>query len=244
MFFFILLLSPSTSPEHKSPNSIPTHIHISHKLPLLQIAGSDTSYSVLVHIFYYLAKDPDLQSRLHAEVQAAVPAKSLPPNWSLLSTAALLDSIITETLRMHPPVSQGLTRETPKGCGPTKIGPYLVPGETMLSVPTWTIQRDPRYFPRPHEWLPDRWTTRSSDLITDRRAWIPFLTGRTVCAGKYFAMMEIKVIVAKVVLGFHIKFPEGKDDDNHNENWLRGNKDFFTLWLPELRLSLTPRGKG
>ena len=207
---------------------------ISHQIA--QIAGSDTSYSALIHIFCYLAKYPHLQSQLLAEIR---PVLSL--NWSTLSTAPLLDAIITETLRMHPPVPMGLTRETPvlPSGQPTKIGPYLVPGETMLSIPTWSIQHDERYFEKPHEWVPERWTSRP-EMVRDRRAYLPFSTGRTGCAGKCFAM-EMKVVVAKVVETFEISFP--KEEKVDKKEWLKGHKDFFTLWLPGLRLCLVPREK-
>jgi cytochrome P450 len=149
---------------------------------------------------------------------------------------------------MHPPVPMGLTRETPvlPSGQPTKIGPYLVPGETMLSIPTWSIQHDKRYFEKPHEWVPERWTSRP-EMVKDRRAYLPFSMGRTVCAGKNFAMMEMKVVVAKVVEGFDISFPKGEGEKEGGngkkgeKEWLKGNKDFFTLWLPELRLCLVPR---
>jgi cytochrome P450 family 628 len=239
--------SSSAQPSSLTTPQIYFYVHISH--PLVQIAGSDTSYSTLVHIFYYLAIHPQLQSQLHAEVSPTLSSNSL-PKWPALSTAPLLDAIITETLRMHPPISMGLTRETPilPSSQPTKIGPYLVPGETMLSIPTWTIQHDERYFEKPHDWAPERWTSRP-EMVKDRRAYLPFSMGRTVCAGKYFAIMEMKVVVAKVVGAFEIGFPkgegekEGRNGKKGDPEWLKGNKDFFTLWLPELRLCLVPRGK-
>ena len=84
-------------------------------------------------------------------------------------------------------------------------------------------------------------------MVKDRRAYLPFSMGRTVCAGKYFAVMEMKVVVAKVVGGFEIGFSkadgekEGGNEKKWETEWLKGNKDFFTLWLPELRLCLVPR---
>ena len=47
-------------------------------------------------------------------------------------------------------------------------------------------------------------------MVKDRRAYLPFSMGRTVCVGKYFALMEMKVLVAKVVGAFEIGFPKGK----------------------------------
>ena len=77
-----------------------------------QIAGSDTTYSLFVYVFYYLAKNSELQQKLREEVKEALSLD--PPNWPGLAKLRLLDSIVSETLRMHPAVPQGMTRTTPK----------------------------------------------------------------------------------------------------------------------------------
>jgi cytochrome P450 len=202
----------------------------------LQTAGSDTSYSASVHAFYYLAKNPAMQQRLREEVFEAVTSEAV-PNWTKLSTLPLLDGIINETLRLHPPVPSGMGRETPKGGA--QIGPYWVSGETIVAIPTYTIQRDERYFAKPNEWIPERWFSQS-ELIIDRHAWIPFSVGPMNCAGKYFAVMEMKVLIAKAVASFDIQMAPGEDGKDMMENC----KDYMTLWLPTLMLCLVPREKS
>ena len=201
-----------------------------------QTAGSDTSYSAIVYAFYYLAKNPSMQQRLREEVQEAFISEST-PDWTKLSTLPLLDGIINETLRLHPPVPSGMPRQTPKSG--VQIGPYWVPGETIVAVPTYSIQRDERYFAQPNDWIPERWFSQS-ELIIDRHAWIPFSVGPFNCVGKYFALMEIKVLIAKAVTAFDIEMAPGED----GKNLVEGCKDYLTLWLPTLKLCLKPREKS
>lgn len=184
-------------------------------------------------MFYYLAKYPQLQESLRQEVKDAMSVDGL-PNWSKLAQLPLLDGILQETLRMHPPVPQGMGRNTPRTGA--QIGNVFVPGDVIVSVPTWSIHHDERYFERANEWIPERWFSKP-ELIKDRRAHIPFSIGPFNCAGKYFAVMESKVFITKVVTAFDIAFAPGED----GTNMLTNSKDHFTMWLPDLRLVLTPR---
>jgi cytochrome P450 len=186
-------------------------------------------------MLFYLAKDPKVQQLLREEVKDAMSPDS-PPNWPKLTQLPLLDGILQETLRMHPPVPTGMPRNTPTTGA--QIGDLFVPSDVIVSVPTWSIQRDERYFEKPNEWIPERWFSKP-DLIRDRRAQIPFSIGPFNCAGKYFAIMEAKVFIAKVVTAFDIGFAPGED----GTSLLTNNKDWLTMWLPDLRLVLAPREK-
>ena len=194
------------------------------------------TFNTNIHPFYYLAKYPHMQQRLQEEVREAMTRDTV-PNWSTLSTLPLLDGIVNEILRLHPPVASGMPRETPTNGA--QLGPYWVPGETIVTVPTYSIQRDERYFAKPNEFIPERWFSQS-ELVIDRHAWVPFSIGPFNCAGKYFAVMEMKVLIAKAVTAFDIEMAPGEDGKDMMENC----KDFMTLWLPDLRLCLKPREKS
>jgi cytochrome P450 len=177
-----------------------------------------------------------MQQRLREEVREAINL-GVDPNWSKLTNLPLLDGIMNETLRLHPPVPSGMARETPKTG--VQIGPYWIPGKTMVAVPTYSIQRDERYFAKPNEWIPERWFSQD-DLIIDRHAWIPFSVGPFNCAGKYFAIMEMKVLIAKAVSSFDVQMAPGEDGKDLMDNC----KDYMTLWLPTLKLCLVPLEKS
>lgn len=104
---------------------------------LLQIGGSDTTNSTLIFCMYRLAANPEVQASLRQEVEQASNGEGS-FEWDTLKSLPLLESVINETLRMHPPVPGGMPRCTPAE-GVT-FGDIYLPGNTSVSCPTWSIQ--------------------------------------------------------------------------------------------------------
>ena len=136
---------------------------------------------------------------------------------------------------MRPPVPQGLLREFPASKG-GMVGPYYVPPGTQVHCPTWSLHHDERYFEKPDSWIPERWTSKPG-LIKDKRAFVPFGLGPMGCAGKHFAMQEMKVFLAKVIIAFDISFEDG----DNGSKLLMDNKDCFTIALPSQTMMFQPR---
>ena len=94
-------------------------------------------------------------------------------------------SIVDETLRLYPPVhvtNKAIVRDL-------DLGEVTVPAGWEVIVPEYVLYRDPTYFERPDEFLPERWHD-DSPLHTDRKAYFPFLTGPKFCVGSQFALLE------------------------------------------------------
>lgn len=124
--------------------------------------------------FYYLAKDPGLRSRLREELRKIVTELGGFQDRDLLSIE-LLDAIIEEAMRMHAPVSANGSRfSPPEGM---VIGDTFVPGDVEMFLPIPIFHRCEKYFRHADEFIVERWTTKP-DLIIDKRAFFPFLTGK------------------------------------------------------------------
>ena len=93
-------------------------------------------------------------------------------------------------------------------------------------------------FARPNEFLPERWTTEP-ELILHKSAFFPFLTGPFGCIGKQLALMELRTVVAKLVLEFDISFAPGED----GSDLLEKTKDVFTLILGKLEICFQRRAR-
>ena len=59
----------------------------------------------------------------------------------------------------------------------------------------WVVHRDPRWFDRPLEFQPDRWTAEFLAGLP-KYAYFPFGGGPRQCIGNYFAMMEVVLLMA------------------------------------------------
>ncbi|KIW74868.1 hypothetical protein Z517_11638 [Fonsecaea pedrosoi CBS 271.37] len=208
----------------------PSDFALSEDTRLIIIAGSDTTAAALAYSFYYLARHPTVQKKLQEKLDAVFPAGE--KDWTYeKSKISYLDKIIYETLRLKPPVPGGLPRITPpQGL---QVDEVYIPGDTIVGVPVHTLQRDPRYFERPLEFVPERW----EEMNADKSPFFPFSKGAFGCVGKQLAMMELRMVLSRVAMGFDIAFADGEDGVKFDTEVL----DTFTLTLPPLKMKFTPR---
>ncbi|KAH7239791.1 cytochrome P450 [Fusarium solani] len=200
---------------------------------LIVVAGSDTTAVTITSLFYELSQRLDICSQLQEEIDE-YKKEHKKSDYASLSHLKLLQACIDETLRLHPVVPSGLQRMTPpEGL---QIGDTFVPGDTIVQVPSYTLQRDERVFLRPNEFLPERWTSQP-DLVKDASAFAPFSMGRNSCVGKQLGLMEIRYVTTEILSRYNIQFAPGNDPKTYLENKM----DVFTAAVPDLNLVFTPR---
>nr|XP_053643919.1 cytochrome P450 9e2-like [Cherax quadricarinatus] len=111
--------------------------------------------------------------------------------------AKFLDACIMETLRLYPPAVFGerICNKTYKIPGTNVV---LRPGD-LVTIPFWSLHHDPRYWPEPEVFLPDRFLPENKTNITSFTH-MPFGMGPRNCIAMRFALMEAKVALAKLLL--------------------------------------------
>jgi hypothetical protein len=145
-----------------------------------------------------------------------------------LPTPTLFTS--NESLRLFPPVASGSQRRVGQGGGSRLIGSQyvsvslppkkylpnssdlrsLIPEETQLFMPAFTLQRDPRNFTHPDLFLPERWLAGARMGAHNTAAFIPFSAGFASCVGKNLAMLEMRMLVSSLVQRFNFSVPAGE----------------------------------
>ncbi|KAH9208989.1 cytochrome P450 [Leptodontidium sp. 2 PMI_412] len=200
---------------------------------LVIVAGSDTTAATLTYLFYHLASDPSLVENLRKELQPLLKQDGSFDNKEL-QNAEYLNGVINETLRLHPPVPGGVSRYTPKEG--VVVGETRIPGETVVSVPLWTVGRSPKAWRQPLDFIPERWSTKP-ELIINKSAYAPFSIGRYGCIGKNLALMELRTVTALLVSKFDVSFAPGEDGNT----LLEKSEDYFTIGLKELMLQFKAR---
>ncbi|KAH6662426.1 cytochrome P450 [Plectosphaerella plurivora] len=183
------------------------------------VAATDTVASALSLVFYHLARDATLRQKLYNEV-APLHGKTLPDEFvtSDLDTVSLFEGLVNEALRLNAPTPIGGPRSPPSE-GITIAGTFF-PAGTILYTPTQAYHSSERYFVRPHEFIPERWTTRP-ELVLNRKAFFPFHMGRYDCVGKKLAKNVIRTCIAYTIYNYDFHFAPGEDGRRfrNEEHW-------------------------
>jgi cytochrome P450 len=168
----------------------------------LFLAGHETTALALSWTWYLLATHKEVEAKFHDEIDRVL--KGRLPALSDLQQLRYTEMIAKETMRLYPPAF-GLGREAIEEC---EIGGYRVPRKTQIFTFQWATQRDPRFFDRPDEFIPDRWTPEFIEQLP-KYAYFPFGGGPRLCIGNYFAMMEMILLMATI--GSRFKFDLAPD---------------------------------
>ncbi|KAK2836068.1 hypothetical protein FQN49_006714 [Arthroderma sp. PD_2] len=202
------------------------------------VAGSETTALNMTTVLYLLALNPEQKKALQAEIDYLVPTVD-ELSHQKLAGSSVLEGCISEALRLYPPVPSGMQRITPPHGA--MIADRWIPGDTIVSTPTYSLHRDSRYFVKPDSFIPERWYSKP-DLIIRKDAFNPFLTGKYSCAGRPLAMMEMRMLIAMVVRLYDFNFPkESRAGAEKLYDGKGGFRDYFTAGAPSVPLVFTKR---
>ncbi|XP_062168410.1 cytochrome P450 71A1-like [Alnus glutinosa] len=179
------------------------------------VAGTDTTSTVLEWSMAELVKNPSIMKRAQEEVRRVVNKKSK-INVNDINKMDYLKCILKETLRLHPPLPLSVPRETITS---VKIGGYDIPAKTKVFANTWAIQRDPKVWEMPEEFIPERFEDSPIDYKGQDFEFIPFGGGRRGCPGITFGVASVENVVANLLCWFDWKL-QGEDLDMTETNAL------------------------
>ncbi|KIW17554.1 hypothetical protein PV08_04748 [Exophiala spinifera] len=185
---------------------------------LLVAAGADTSSTAMSACFFYLVRDPRVLRKLQEEVRATFnDVEEI--KWGVKVTGLpYLRGCIDEALRMSPPVPGLLERRVLSGG--MLVDGHSIPEGTLVGVPNYAVHHNEEYYPRPFEFLPERWVEGSDPSVTGfevtpemvstaKSAFHAFSSGTRNCVGKNMAYMEMLITLARTMWLFDIRLKEG-----------------------------------
>lgn len=174
------------------------------QLKIFIFAGHDTTASTLAFAYSLLYKDDAVLGKVRAEhdqLLGSDPSQALArltENPNLLNQMPYTAAVVKETLRLYPPaatVREGDLVLTHPDTG--KV--YPLTGFMSFST-SWVTHRLAKYFPRPLEFLPERWLAREGEpLHPPKNVYRPFELGPRNCIGQELALLEIRAILAMTV---------------------------------------------
>ncbi|KAK1325242.1 Cytochrome P450 71A1 [Acorus calamus] len=167
-------------------------------------AGTDTSFALLDWTMAELMRNQKAMKKVQDEIRCIMKDKTKIEE-SDIAKMAYLYAVIKETLRLHPPATMLLPRESMKEA---IIRGYRVPAKTTVMVNAWAIGRDPKLWEDPEEFRPERFLNSSIDFKGNDFQLIPFGSGRRICPGMQFAMAEVELALASLLYRFDWRLPE------------------------------------
>nr|XP_042902436.1 cytochrome P450 3A18-like isoform X3 [Parasteatoda tepidariorum] len=182
---------------------------------LFFIAGYHTTAVSLAFTTYHLALDQNTQDKVFSEIEEVLSATDGEISYESIQKMKYLDNVISESLRLHPPFIR-LDRTAEADFTLTDTG-IIIPKGTLVSVPIYAIHRDPKLFPDPESFNPDRFSSEERDKIVPY-SYLPFGAGPRNCVGMRFALLEMKICLAYVISIFHVETcPETKVPLEYNQ---------------------------
>jgi len=168
----------------------------------LLIAGHETTAVSLTWAWLLLSAHPDVERRLHAELDVALGGRA--PTISDLPNLPYNLMVLEETMRLYPPAwsfSRSAVEED-------EIGGYRVPKGTMVLVSPYTMHRHPAFWEHPETFDPERFTPERS-AGRPRFAYFPFGGGPRQCIGNQFAMLEAQLALATIAQRYRLRVVPG-----------------------------------
>jgi len=164
----------------------------------LLLAGHETTALALTWAFLLLDRHPEARSRLEAELAKVL--EDQPASPEDVPALVYTQAVINETLRLYPP-AYITSREAARA---TRIGGVSIPKGHVILISIYATHRDPRFFPEPDEFRPERWLDGLEKRLP-RGAFIPFGMGSRKCIGSSFALMEATLLLATIARRWHFE---------------------------------------
>ncbi|XP_039300859.1 cytochrome P450 3A19-like [Nilaparvata lugens] len=153
---------------------------------LFILAGHETTSASLCFLLYELAVNQEMQQKLYDEIKAV----DGDITYETIKELEYMDMIFNEMLRKYPaaPVLIRL-------CVKDFILPngFLIRKGTQVMIPVYALQKDPKYFPQPDKFEPERFSKRAPIHKIVPFSFMPFGEGPRYCIGKRFGIASVKL---------------------------------------------------
>ncbi|MGA2647100.1 MAG: cytochrome P450 [Candidatus Sulfotelmatobacter sp.] len=166
------------------------------------LAGYETVANALSWTWYLLSQNPDCEAKLHHEVAEVL--KGRLPVVEDVPRLRYTESVLAESLRLYPPAwAMGrFARED------FSLGEYFLPPRTTVLISPFVTHRDPRFFPDPLRFDPDRFSAEGKAQRA-KFTYFPFGAGSRQCIGESFAWMEGVLVLATLAQRWKLRLSPG-----------------------------------
>ena len=166
------------------------------------LAGYETVANALSWTWYLLSQNPDCERRLHQEIDRELQGRL--PTFDDVPRLRYVEMVLAESMRLYPP-AWAMGRYALKDF---RLGEFWLPAKTTVLMSQFVTHRDPRFFPDPLRFDPERFTPEEKARRT-KFSYFPFGAGFRQCIGESFAWMEGVLLLATIAQQWKFRLISG-----------------------------------
>lgn len=160
-------------------------------------AGYETSSTALGFIAHFLINKPEIQEKIRDEIKQVLQQEGT-LDYNTISKLSYMQCVINESLRYYPPVTTFITRNTKEDYPYKDI---VIPKNATIRISVDDLHHCEEYWPNHNVFDPERFREKKN---ADSMAFQPFGNGPRNCIGMRFALFEIKLALAKLLLRYRL----------------------------------------
>ncbi|KAH7864266.1 hypothetical protein Vadar_027650 [Vaccinium darrowii] len=199
------------------------------------VGGTDTTVTTVEWVMAELLHKPKVIKKVQEEFADIVGLDNIVEE-SHMPKLHYLDAVLKETFRLHPAVPLLVPKRSNKL---SIVGGYTIPKDTRVLLNVWAIHRDPQAWDDPSEFKPERFLSDASkwDYSGNNFQFLPFGSGRRICAGIPLAEKMVIYLLASFLHSFNWEVPQGEEIDLSEKFGIVMKKSTPLIAIPTPRLS-------
>ncbi|NWI14537.1 CP2J2 protein, partial [Crypturellus soui] len=175
----------------------------------LLLGGSETTSTTLLWALLYMVKFPEIQERVHREIEAVLEPSQL-ISYEDRKKLPYTNAVIHETLRYSNITSVGVPRQCVRNT--TLLG-FPIKKGTLVLPNLHSVVYDSEHWETPWKFNPDHFLDLDGNFV-NKEAFLPFSAGHRVCLGEQMARVELFIFFTNLLRSFTFQIPEGVKDIN------------------------------
>jgi cytochrome P450 len=199
---------------------------------IMMNAGSVTTAIAIANVLYQLLRNPETLAKLREELDAVLDEDEIVADYDKVKHLPYLRACLDESLRIFPPTSHGLPRETPPE-GTNILGEWVA-GNTSVSMSALVAHRDEGVFPNADQYIPERWLGEEGKALQPYL--VAFSAGARSCIGRNISYLEQTKAIASIVHRYDFALPY--------PGWELKREETMNLILGDMPVKIWRRNMG